>query len=139
MGPANSSTRITLQAAHCAITFSRPASRVVLMEIDGLDLGELERTPFVLLDDLLERAGPLELFVDARKARGPSLDVSAQWARWLARNRRLLERVTMLTGPRGHVKVTAEFVRRFSELGERMRVVTESHAFDAALSVASLC
>jgi hypothetical protein len=62
---------------------------------------------------------------DARHARGPSMDVSGDWAVWLGRHRDELRHVSMLTGSR-FVQLTADFVRRFAELGEIMRIRARS-------------
>jgi len=39
----------------------------------------------------------------------------------------------MLTGSR-FIRLTADFVRRFAELGDAMRIYTDPAAFDGALS-----
>lgn len=41
--------------------------------------------------------------------------------------------ISMLTGSR-FIKLTADFVRRFAELGDLMRIYTDPSAFDGALS-----
>ena len=75
----------------------------------------------------------MELFVDARGARGPSVDVSTEWALWLGSNRERLRHVSMLTASR-FVHVTADFVRRFADLGDVMRIYTDPSVFEGALS-----
>jgi hypothetical protein len=126
---------VVLQALHCTIAIRRPSPRVVVLEISGRDVGELEDRPHRALDALLPPQGA-ELFIDARNALGPSLGVSAGWARWLGSRRERLASVSMLTRTR-FVHLTADFVKRFSELGETMRVYTDAAAFDDALALAS--
>lgn len=75
----------------------------------------------------------VELFVDAERARGPSIDVSNDWARWFSSNRDALRHVSMLTSSR-FVRITADFVRRFADLGQRMRLYTDPAVFAGALS-----
>lgn len=61
------------------------------------------------------------------------MDVSSDWAVWLGRHRDALRQISMLTGSR-FVQLTADFVRRFAELGEVMRIYTDVSAFEDALS-----
>ncbi len=125
---------IAFEGVHCAIRVRRPAGRVVVLEITGRDTGELGDGPFRELDADLE-AGGLELFIDARGTQGASIDVSGQWATWLRTHRARFRRISMLTGSR-FVQLTADFVRRFAELGEVMNVYTDPTAFETALSLA---
>ena len=64
-----------------------------------------------------------------------SVDVSADWARWMAANRDAIARLNILCGPR-FIELTANFVRRFTHFGSAMRVDTDAAAFDAALHAA---
>ncbi|MGE0549233.1 MAG: hypothetical protein AB7R00_19330, partial [Kofleriaceae bacterium] len=95
------------------------------------DVGEHGNAPLDVLDHLLS-AGPFTLFVDARRGAGASIDVSNVWARWLRSHRDQLHRIHMLTGSR-FVQLTADFVRRFAELGDTMLIYTDGAAFDEAL------
>jgi hypothetical protein len=88
------------------------------------------------LGALLPSEGAAELYIDARAARGATIDVSSEWGRWLGQNKSRLQRVTMLTGSR-FVHVTAEFVRRFAELEGVMRLCTDPAVFDQALAEAT--
>jgi hypothetical protein len=119
---------------HCTISIDRPAERVTLLTITGKDGGELGDAPFRELDADLER-GQLELFIDARATMGANLDVSGRWAAWLRAHRARFRRVNMLSGSR-FVQLTAEFVKRFAELGELMIVFTDPAGFETALALA---
>lgn len=113
----------------------RPLSpRVVALHIVGQDRGELGDKPFLELEARL-RAGPYELFIDARDALSPSLDVSGVWAAWLMKHRAQLVRVNLLTRQR-FIQLTADFVQRFGKMDDRMRIYTDIAAFEAALSAA---
>jgi hypothetical protein len=116
----------------CTMTIDELAPGVVLMVIEGIDIGQLGDAPFRTMAQLLADRR-VELFIDARHARGPSMDVSGDWAVWLGRHRDALRHVSMLTGSR-FVQLTADFVRRFAELGDIMRIYTEPSAFEGALS-----
>ena len=117
----------------CTMIIEELAPAVVLMTIEGTDIGQLGEAPFQTMASLLSGDRGVELFIDARHARGPSMDVSSDWAVWLGRHRHALRHVSMLTGSR-FVKLTADFVRRFAELGEIMRIYTEPSVFEGALS-----
>jgi 2-polyprenyl-3-methyl-5-hydroxy-6-metoxy-1,4-benzoquinol methylase len=127
---------VKLEGLHSSVAIRRPAPRVVLLQVAGTDVGELEDRPMVELGKDLQAEGALQLFVDARGARGPSIDVSGRWAAWLGANRDRFEHVTMLVES-ALVRVTAGIVRDFSGLGDRMRVFTDAAAFDDALRSAA--
>jgi hypothetical protein len=124
-----------LEGLHCTMAIERPAHAVVIVRITGRDVGELGERPFDELARALTSCDRMRLFIDARQAQGPSVEVSAQWATWLAEHRDRLDSVTMLTGSR-LVRLTADFVRRFAGMGDRMRVLGEALAFDTATALA---
>lgn len=126
-------SEIRLEGVHFSMTIDEPAPGVVLVVIDGTDVGELGDAPFRRLDPLVAHGRPIELFIDARGARGPAIDVSNDWAFWLGRHRDRLRHVSILTASR-FVQLTADFVRRFADLGELMRIYTEPAVFEGALS-----
>lgn len=122
-----------LEGLHCTMTIDEPAPGVALVTIAGTDVGDLGDAPFRALAKTMEPGVLVELFIDARRARGPSIDVSSDWARWLGEHREHLRHVSMLTASR-FVQLTADFVRRFADLGELMRIYTEPAVFEGALS-----
>lgn len=123
------------EGAYSTLEIVRPRDRLVVVTITGTDVGELGQAPFQELAHDLVDPRPLEMFVDTRGTRGVSLDVSKDWTFWLRNNRARLSRVTMLPGTR-FVRLAAEMVIGFAELGERMYVTTDPAAFDAALAEA---
>ena len=128
------SAEVRLEGVHCTFVISRPALGVVLVAIHGNDTGEHGDAPFRELEKNIgpERA-PIELYVDARTTRLASLNVSSNWARWLGANRTRFRHVSMLTGSR-FIQLTADFVRKFADLGDTMRLYTDPAAFEGALS-----
>jgi len=64
------------------------------------------------------------------------MEVSNQWATWLRARRDQLTRIHMLTGSR-FVQLTADFVKRWADLGDKMRIYTEAEPFDEALLAAT--
>ncbi len=129
--PSPNPTRI--EGLHCVMTIDAPAPGVVVVSIEGTDVGDLGETPFRTLESLLLNDGQTELFIDARRARGPSIDVSSEWARWLFNHRQVLLHVSMLTGSR-FVQLSAGFVRSFADLGNAMRLYSDERVFEGALS-----
>jgi hypothetical protein len=123
---------IQLDGVHCSFAIGRAAADVVVLRISGTDVGELGDAPMRGLDDCLTGAAPVQFFIDARETRGASIEVSGEWAVWLAARRNRFSRISMLVGSR-FIEITADFVRRFAELEGLMRIYTEPAAFDAAL------
>ena len=130
------SAPITFEGLHSTLAVTRPAPHVVVLTIVGRDAGEHGEAPLRALEDCL-RDGPYELFVDARDTQGATIDVSNVWARWLRGHRDQLHRIHMLTGSK-FVQLTADFVRRFSELGDAMLIYTHPSAFDESLRTSCL-
>ena len=125
----------TFEGVHSKLTIGRRGSAVIVVTITGRDAGEHGDAPLKLLDEELAR-GPYSLFIDARRTLGASVDVSNVWAQWLRGHRDRLHRIHMLTGTK-FVQLTADFVRRFAELGDAMLIYTDGAAFDEALRSAT--
>jgi hypothetical protein len=123
------------EGRHSTFTIDRPVGHVVVVRITGRDGGEHGDGPLRALDEELLR-GPYALFIDARGTSGASVDVSNIWAQWLRARRDHLVNIHMLTGTT-FVQLTADFVRRFAELGDAMRIYTDGAAFDAALATST--
>jgi hypothetical protein len=121
------------EGVHCSITVRWPAPGVAVVVFVGRDVGELGDAPFVELERQLTQRAPIELFIDARGAKGASVDVSGSWAAWLRAHKGQLTRVHMVTGSR-FIELSADMVRRFAELGDIMRVTTDPAAFDDELA-----
>lgn len=114
----------------------RPAAGIVLLTISGSDTGELGDAAFQAIEPDFADGRQIELFIDARETRAASMGVSEDWALWLRKHRTGLRQITMLTGSR-LVQVTAEFVRRFNAMGDRMRITGDPGAFELALCLAA--
>ena len=122
-----------LETPGCSFLIERRSATLVYVRIDGHDVGEFGEQPMRCIEAFMSPSLPVELFVDARGTRGASMDVSNAWSAWLGRNRGRFSAIHMLAGSR-YVHFTAEFVRRFSELEQLMRVHTSAADFDAALA-----
>jgi hypothetical protein len=127
---------IRFKTPRCELTIERPAESVVLLKLSGHDTGELGEAPFLELGRDFAPGGPSrELFIDARAGQGASVDVSGSWAQWLRRQKPQLRTVHFLSASR-FIQLSADFVRKFAELGEVMRIYTEPAVFDAELESA---
>jgi hypothetical protein len=124
---------IEYEGVHCRVIIERPKIGIVVLRLAGWDAGEFGDVPMQELNKDLERNGIVELFIDARAVKAASIEVSAEWAQWLGKHRSRFRHISMLTGSR-FIQLTANFVRRFADLGEVMRIYTDPVAFDAALS-----
>src|SRR5262249_30515679 len=98
----------------------------------GRDTGELGDAAFREIERDLTGPDRIQLFIDARGGRTASIDVSGEWALWLSKNRAKFRHVSMLTGSR-FIQLSAEFVRKFADLGDLMRIYTDPAAFEGAL------
>lgn len=126
---------LLFEGLHSSLEITRRAPHVVVVTIAGRDAGEHGDGPLRALDDELQR-GSFTLFVDARRTQGASVDVSNVWAQWLRAHRDRLQHIHMLTGSK-FIQLTADFVRRFADLGDAMRIYTDGAAFDDALAAAT--
>lgn len=127
---------VVFTGTHCDLQITRPTDGVVLIVFTGHDIGEFGDAPFRELAYDLRTGRPIEVFVDARNVPGTSIDVSGSWAQWMIANRERLHRLSILCGSR-FIELTANFVRQFTEFGPRMRIYTETSAFEEALRAAS--
>jgi hypothetical protein len=121
-----------LETQDCTITISEVREGCVLVALEGRDRGDLGREPFVEIEKRFAGGRGLELFIDLEAAVGASLDVSGSWAVWLRANRQSFEHVNMLTGSY-FVELSAQTVKRFSDLGDKVRLYSDRGAFEAAL------
>jgi hypothetical protein len=126
---------VKYEGVSAGLAIERPAAAVVVLKLAGWDTGEFGDAAMKEIARDFARGEPLQLFIDARAAKGATIDVSNDWALWLRANRARFAHVSMLTGS-PFIQLTAKFVQRFAELGEVMRIYTDAGAFDAALKAA---
>ena len=127
---------VTFDAVNCSLTISRVSPGVVLLKFKGPDVGEFGDAPFQELAKDFAAQPKIQLFVDASECSGASVDVSSEWARWMSVNRARLTALHLLCGSR-FIKLTADFVRRFTGFEERMWIYTERGPFEEALETAA--
>ena len=124
---------IRYQGEHCQLVIQQCSNQVVVMRITGSDVGEFGDSPMLELNRHLASFGAIQFFIDARKVRGASINVSGDWAKWLGAKKEHLREVHMLTGSR-FVQITADFVRRFADLQSIMKLYTDPAAFEDVLT-----
>ncbi len=117
--------------AQGTLRLQRPRPGLVCITLVGLDTGELGRAPFAALEDDLA-AGPVEIFIDARHGRAASAAVSGAWAMFFHAHRARIARVHLLTSPRFATE-SAELVRSYALLEDRMDLVTDAAEFERKL------
>src|ERR1043166_2559601 len=81
---------VRFDGAHCSIVIERPRRGLVVLRIAGRDVGEFRDQPMLDIEKDFAPGAPIELFVDARRVQGASLDVSSDWAQWLRGDRAAL-------------------------------------------------
>jgi hypothetical protein len=126
-------TNVEYAGIHCVLAINRPAPGIAVVVLSGSDVGEFGKLPMQELAKDLARYGSIDLFIDARAVKAASLEVSSDWAFWMSAHRLQFQQINMLTGSR-YIQLTADFVRRFGGLGDRMRIYTEAAAFDECLA-----
>lgn len=125
---------IQFDSTHSTLTIETPAPGIVLLKITGYDIGEFGNSPMKEIEKVLTESRMTDLFIDARETKGASIEVSAEWARWLAKFQSRLGHIHMLTGSR-YIQMTAKFVRNFASLHDQMRIFTDAEAFDQMLEI----
>jgi hypothetical protein len=126
---------VLYEGIHCRLAIEQPAAGVIVLRLNGWDVGEFGDAPMKEIGRLFEASRPTQLYIDARQVKGATIDVSNDWAVWLASQRSAFSHISMLTGG-PFVQLTAKFVRRFAGLDDTMRIYTEAAAFDRALGEA---
>jgi hypothetical protein len=125
---------VKYEGVTAGLEVARPGPGVVVLRLSGWDTGEFGDAPMKEVAKAFDER-PIRLFIDARAAKGASIDVSNDWALWLRVNRARFAQICMLTGS-PFIQLTARFVQRFSDLSELMRIYTDAAAFDDALRAA---
>lgn len=123
---------VECQGVSSGMTIHRPAPGIAVLILYGTDVGEFGDFPMRELGKDLQQFDAIELFIDARAVKGASVDVSIEWAFWMSAHRTRLKQISMLTGTR-YIQITADFVRRFVGLIDRMKIFTDQQAFDESL------
>lgn len=122
---------LRLSSRRCSFTFRRAAPSVLVVVIEGRDTGQFGPSVF---EEIRLHLGskPLELFVDARAAAGPTSEVSDAWTRFLSREAKQLRRVSILAASK-FVHLTVSVAKLFSRTGELIQIYSDPAVYRAAL------
>lgn len=94
-------------------TFERVHPGVMLVSIAGYDKGDFDTAPLDEIVAEMQRYAPLELFIDASRARGVAWKVSQQWTSWFRTHWDRLSRVNILVRSK-YVKQTILVAKELS-------------------------
>jgi hypothetical protein len=122
-----------LSAGRCAFTFRKEVAGVLHITISGRDVGQFGSSVFDEIRLHLEGSAPLEMFVDATDADGPSAEVSDAWTKFLNKEAPRLKRVTILAVSK-FVHLTVSVAKLFSRTGELIQVYSDPKLFRSALA-----
>ena len=125
----DATTELRTDACRVRITLTSPGS--VDIEFEGHDTGAFGDLPMRCIEAVLVVDGPTTLTIDARRARGATMDVGDAWARWLSAHRHRFASVRMHVGS-AYMRVIADFVRRFAGLESLMRIEVHDPAAPGA-------
>jgi hypothetical protein len=116
-----------LRSGACTMRIERHSETELRLVIEGHDVGEFGDLPMRCIEAFMPARGTVGLTIDARRARGATLQVSNDWARWLGEHRHRFDAVTMQVAS-AYVRVIADFVRRFAGLESLMRIESSGSA-----------
>lgn len=119
---------VRLTAGSCTFTYRRLRPGALLVTITGHDVGQFGTATLDEIRLELLRHRPLELFVDAREALGPSVSVSSEWTRFFSLNQDQLRRVSILVGSKV-VELTIAIAQHLSRTGNLMQIYTDPEIF----------
>src|SRR6185312_5983679 len=130
------SGEVRLSAGDCTFAYRRLKPGALLVTIGGHDTGQFGTTSLDEIRLELLRNRPLDLFVDAREALGPSVSVSREWTQFFVLNRDQLRRVNVLVGSKV-VELTIAIAQHLSRTGNLIQIYSDAETFSALVRSAS--
>ena len=125
---------VLLSADGCSFTYRRLKPGVLLMVIDGDDLGQFGTATQDEVNAEYERFGTVSLFVDTRAAQGPATEVMEAWTAFFSANRKKFKRVAVLSLPESKLlHLTVKIVQHLSGVGGLFQIVGDAETFEAAI------
>lgn len=126
---------VELADANCSFTYTRLAPGTLLVEIRGDDTGQFGSAALDELTAEYQRFGmPLNVFVDTRKAVGPSTEVMELWSAWMAANRGVVRRLMVLVAPQAKLMhLTISVAKHLSRTGDLLHICQDMNEFVAAM------
>jgi hypothetical protein len=124
------SGEVRLSAGDCTFAYRRLKPGALLVTISGHDTGQFGTSSLDEIRLELLRNRPLDLFVDAREALGPSVSVSREWTQFFVLNREQLRRVNVLVGSKV-VELTIAIAQHLSRTGNLIQIYSDAEMFAA--------
>ena len=120
----------------CEFTYRRLRPGAVLVTIDGYDRGQFGPATVDEAAAEFNRIGsPVRLYIDTRKASGPTSAVMETWTAWLAANRSRLASVMVLVSPESKLlHLTVSIAQHLSRTGDLLRICGDAAEFEAAVA-----
>ena len=100
----------------------------MLVSITGYDHGDFHTAPLDEIVAEMQRHAPLELFIDASRARGAAWTVSQQWTSWFQANLDRLSRVNILVRSK-YVKQTILVAKELSRTKNLLYLYSDPDRF----------
>lgn len=123
---------VQLLCSGCTFVYRRPRWGVLIVTINGHDVGQFGTAPLDEIVAAMHRERPLELYIDAREAFGADPSISEDWTRFFITNRSNLRQVHILVGSK-FIYLTVAIAQHRSHTDDLIQVYTDPAAFEARL------
>ncbi len=121
---------VVLRGGPGTFRYRTPRRGVLCISVEGDDNGQFGTRLVDEIAAVLDRAAPLEIFVDASAGSMPGLAVNGRWARFFTARQRDIAGVHILVGSRtAHLGLA--IAQRLSPAGKLIRIHTDRQAFEA--------
>ena len=127
--------RLRLAAGKGSFTYERLQPGVLLVTVEGMDMGQFGTAALDEIRLEMLRQRPVELFVDAQAAVAVSVDVSREWTQFFSLNREHLKRVSVLAGSKA-IELTIAIAQHLSQTGNLIQIYSDRELFHARVQAA---
>lgn len=121
---------VVLKAGRGIFRYRRLRPGALEVRIEGVDSGQFGSATLDEIAMALVRERPLELFIDASAASMPTVEVSREWTRFFALNRKDLTRVSVLVSSKS-VELTVAIAQHLSQTGKLIQIYSDAELFEA--------
>lgn len=121
---------VVLKAGRGTFRYRRLRPGALEVRIEGVDSGQFGSATLDEIAMALVRERPLELFIDASAASMPTVEVSREWTRFFALNRKDLTRVSVLVSSKS-VELTVAIAQHLSQTGKLIQIYSDAELFEA--------
>lgn len=121
---------VVLKAGRGTFRYRRLRPGALEVRIEGVDSGQFGSATLDEIALAMVRERPLELFIDASAASMPTVEVSREWTRFFALNRKDLTRVSVLVSSKS-VELTVAIAQHLSQTGKLIQIYSDAELFEA--------